>query len=160
MGTRCDFYIGMGPSKLRWLGSYPFDGYPEGAPKRIAKADSARRYRAEVRRVPIGRAYESAWSDPSTGWPWPWPTSSGSDYAYTWHRGKVYVSWWGHKWCELALFRLLHRSDRGYERFLREYPETPSQFPVMDTSQVSLERSGMLVLSARPAATVDLKEQR
>ena len=95
MGTRCDFYVGTGVN-AEWLGSYPFDGYPDGIPDAIKLADSESGFREAVAEF---LALEPASSTlPAQGWPWPWEDSRTTDYAYAWDDGLLYASSFGTEW--------------------------------------------------------------
>ena len=92
MGTRADFYVGKG-SDAEWIGSIAWDGYPEGIAPRIFTAKTEKTYRKRVEAF-----FENDRNDvtrPKDGWPWPWEDSCTTDYAYTFHKGKVYVSSFG-----------------------------------------------------------------
>ena len=95
MGTRADFYIGKGED-AEWLGSFAWDGYPEGNPEEygVMKAESENSFREAVENMREG---EDHFTIPSQGWPWPWDNSHTTDYAYTWD-GKVWSSCYGQKW--------------------------------------------------------------
>jgi hypothetical protein len=98
MSTHADFYDGLGPG-ARWVGSLQGDADP-----------------ATVFTVPPGRlaltatdpiTYADAvtdlldvWADenlghgyhPTHGWPWPWADSSHTDWLYTFHSGRVWIT--------------------------------------------------------------------
>jgi len=114
MGTRVDFYVGRGED-AEWLGSYPFDGYPDGVfdserpARRLAAGDAAGSlFGAVVITEEQWRAWVASWLThpdkvgrstlPGMGWPWPWETSATTDYAYALDDGAVYGSCFGHAW--------------------------------------------------------------
>ena len=94
MGTRADFYVGI-KDKAEWLGSIPYDGYPDGVPMEygIVVCVSEEAYRAAVSKMLDTYEYSTK---PEKGWPWPWNDSDTTDYAYTWHNGRVQASCFGH----------------------------------------------------------------
>ena len=87
MGTRADFYVGVGKD-AEWLGSVAWDGYEwdEDKDSRIAKAQTEEEYRAAVVEMLAGREDATL---PEMGWPWPWDDSNTTDYAYAFRDGKV-----------------------------------------------------------------------
>lgn len=102
MGTRVDFYVGRG-EQAEWLGSYPFDGYPEGVFGDHADMSLFREpgpTEAEWRHwvASFLANGEAKSTTPDMGWPWPWETSATTDYAYAWDDAAIYGSCFGHKW--------------------------------------------------------------
>lgn len=89
MGTRADFYVGVGPD-AEWLGSVGFDGYQwdEQPDCPLMQASSEEEYRAAVECIAASR---NDWTDPEQGWPWPWNDSKLTDYAYAFVDGKTQV---------------------------------------------------------------------
>lgn len=79
MGTRADFYSGLGES-AEYLGSIAWDGYPDGLPKELRSASSDAEWRRIVLAELMARDDATA---PVDGWPWPWDDSRTTDYAYT-----------------------------------------------------------------------------
>lgn len=103
MGTRADFYVGIGPT-AKWLGSISYDGDPSGTPKPVLESKSEQEFRARVRSMILRRSIGPT-TRPSEGWPWPWDDSRTTDYAYAWCdnqlpavRGKVMISRFGGRW--------------------------------------------------------------
>ena len=94
MGTRADFYIGIGPT-AEWLGSIAWDGYPDGLT--IDAPDEAG-FRANVAEL----AKRADWTSPEQGWPWPWEDSNTTDYAYAWDGAKVVAAHFGYGWWPVA----------------------------------------------------------
>ena len=95
MGTRADFYVGVGVD-AEWLGSIAFDGYPKGIEPRILHAQNEAGYRQVVKEFV---AQSDHGTTPEQGWPWPWEDSRTTDYAYAWTpRGEVRASCFGHAW--------------------------------------------------------------
>lgn len=87
MGTRADFYVGVGKD-AEWLGSIAWDGYEWDEDKDCAlmKATTEQEFRAAV--SDIAKTRED-WTSQEQGWPWPWNDSNTTDYAYAFHDGKV-----------------------------------------------------------------------
>lgn len=48
MGTRADFYVRKG-GEMEWLGSIPWDGYPDGIAEEILRAQSEKDYKIAVK---------------------------------------------------------------------------------------------------------------
>jgi len=94
MGTRADFYIGKGKN-AEWLGSIAWDGYPEGIPKDLLKADSEESFRNKVDDFLKSREDKTF---PKNGWPWSWEDSRLTDYAYAFDKGKVFAIGFGREW--------------------------------------------------------------
>lgn len=82
MGTRCDFYVGREAdlSKAEWIGSYPWDGYPDGIDAPVLRAQSEPDFREAVTAFLAEEAKTATL--PARGWPWPWKDSNTTDYAY------------------------------------------------------------------------------
>ena len=78
MGTRADFYIGIGAG-AEWLGSIAWDGYPEGIDELILHAKSEKGYLLALDEFFKARDDVTL---PENGWPWPWEDSHTTDYAY------------------------------------------------------------------------------
>jgi hypothetical protein len=87
MGTRADFYIGVGEN-AEWLGSVAFDGYEwaEEENNFIALSKSADEFRINVNKMLAKRDDATL---PKDGWPWPWDDSKLTDFAYYFNDGKV-----------------------------------------------------------------------
>ena len=122
MGTRADFYIGMG-KELYYLGSVTHDGYASCMifSKKYGvggvEFDSAEAWKESVKAAILSRP--DVGKLPEThGWPWPWKDSVTCDHAYTWHEGKV----WSHlkRWITVEGTR--KPSFREYMRGIREVP--------------------------------------
>jgi len=130
MGTRADFYIGYGKD-AEWIGSIPWDGYPDGAPSSVVKATTEAEFRASVQQCfqENGPA-----STPETGWPWPWNDSHTTDFAYCFEGSQVRVFCFGSAY-------LGPDDDRG----------EPGEFPDMtDRQNVTYgPRSGLIVVRGR-----------
>lgn len=97
MGTRVDFYVGRGP-QAEWLGSYPYDGYPEGVADVIKRATDEKAFRAAV----LDKCSDDRGSLPEHGWPWPWEDGNLTDYSYAFDGGAVYVTNFGRGWLSMA----------------------------------------------------------
>ncbi len=105
MGTRADFYIGIGPD-AEWMGSLAFDGYriddakktddvndPDGtACWAIKSAATADDFRSAVAKL---LSFNSDATSPEQGWPWPWADSHTTDYAYAFVDGACKAFPWG-----------------------------------------------------------------
>ena len=108
MGTRADFYVGVGP-QAEWLGSIAWDGYPSSFDKFWKKTKSKKNP------VEMVKAFRKIVGDyltdndsailPKDGWPWLWKDSGMSDYAYAWHEGKVLILDFGHGWYTLKQWK-------------------------------------------------------
>lgn len=98
MGTRADFYKGIGKGAL-WLGSIAWDGYPEGIDKELLEATTEEAFESALASFAESRFDEetesSDWTKPSYGWPWPWKDSQTTDFAYCFNDGKVEVFCFG-----------------------------------------------------------------
>lgn len=140
MGTRADFYKGMNPSTMQWLGSIGWDGYPQGhghPAKHLRNSMTEAEYDLAIAGIIDDTG--TAFTHPDQGWPWPWSTSHATDYAYTWHEGFVYVSNFGSPWKEWA-------------DFLAGDPD-PADFPDMTTHQnVRYDHGSGLVVIGLPNA--------
>lgn len=138
MGTRADFYVGRGPN-AEWLGSIGYDGYPSGIADPVLHAVDEDSYR---RAVEVFLSQERSATLPSQGWPWPWEDSRTTDFAYSFHGGKVWASGFGRPWVD----PLVDVSDDEAED-CGDLPKM-TDFPNMAARQkVALDgRSGLLVL--------------
>jgi len=96
MGTRVDFYVGRGEN-AEWLGSYGYDGYPEGVFGDDPSVLSGQATEVEWRAWVAHFIEEREGIKPNT-WPWPWETSATTDYAYAWDNHNIYGSNFGHPW--------------------------------------------------------------
>jgi len=101
MGTRADFYVGVGEG-AEWLGSVAWDGYqwaesPDGG---LMATRSVEEWRQVVSRL----LERDDACTPALGWPWPWNDSTGTDYAYAWHNGKPLAVQWGegYEWPDMS----------------------------------------------------------
>lgn len=90
MGTRADFYVGIGED-AEWLGSVAWDGYPDGFEMSLMEAETEQDYRAWVADL----ASRDDFTAPGMGWPWPWDDSGTTDYAYFFIGGTVHGSHFG-----------------------------------------------------------------
>ncbi len=108
MGTRADFYIGIGKD-AEWIGSSGYDGHCDhnfGVGRHFADLDVVE----TCTKQQYERAVEKWLGDdgiyPASGWPWPWDDSSISDHAYAWHKKQIWVtlgcSTEGKRWVKLA----------------------------------------------------------
>lgn len=106
MGTRVDFYVGRG-EQAEWLGSYPFDGNPEGVfgdnPDVLGTPPATEQQWREWVTEFLGGDNADIATLPEDGWPWPWANSQSTDYAYAWDAGTIYGSSFGHRWFAVDL---------------------------------------------------------
>lgn len=128
MGTRADFYVGDGP--FEWLGSVGWDGYPEGIPEEVLKADREGDYRVEVTKYlsTMDATY------PEMGWPWPWPNSQTTDFAYALVYGMVQASYFGSEWFDPLSVARMETIDERHE-FYVTLEEKQVSFPDMTHNQ-------------------------
>jgi len=99
MGTRADFYVGIGKN-AEWLGSVGWDGYEwDNADNALINAATESEYRAAV--ADIARSRED-WTAPEQGWPWPWKDSNTTDYAYAHHNGRTEVFTKQSEWPDMS----------------------------------------------------------
>lgn len=87
MGTRADFYVGVGEN-AEWIGSVGWDGYEWAEDKDcpLLNAKTEDDFRAAVYEIAADR---DDWTDPEQGWPWPWDDSRLTDYTYYFQDGKT-----------------------------------------------------------------------
>jgi hypothetical protein len=149
MGTRADFYIGIGKD-AEWLGSIAWDGYPEGIDDAVLGATNEADYRAALEAFKAGR---DDWTAPEDGWPWPWNDSDTTDCAYALHNDQVLRSWFGGDW-------LTAEQDDEHSRAYSDWEENgdgdepersgiPTDHPDMsDRKNVQFggKRSGLIVI--------------
>lgn len=92
MGTRADFYVGVGQS-AEWIGSVAYDGdwWTENrrhADAALIRARSVARFRTLVCAELASRSDATF---PGMGWPWPWDSSALTDCVYAFVDGRVCV---------------------------------------------------------------------
>lgn len=118
MGTRADFFIGIGPT-AEWIGSVSHDGWPDkrGWGHKPIRARSEAQFRAAVEEMLSTTGVTT--TRPEEGWPWPWEDFRTSDWAYAWDpkRGPV-ISEFGHQWMTLEERKTSYGRER--ERKLRD----------------------------------------
>lgn len=132
MGTRADFYmLGMDGDEeiLTWLGSIPYDGYPDGSPIRIIQATTQEKYIELIGEFSIENP---EFISPSDGWNWPWEDSNTTDYAYCYLHGKVWANYFGHGWFLATA----------------EPPDFPD-FPKMPVQKQINSKSGIMIISVK-----------
>ncbi len=127
MGTRADFYVGVGKD-AEWLGSIAFDGHPDGAPTEsgavIAVTEEA------FREAVIKLAKQDDFTSSEQGWPWPWDDSGATDYSYWFTGNHVDIYSFG--------MSLTKKGRRG------EFPNMRAR------KNVTMgKRSGLIVLTSR-----------
>lgn len=93
MGTRADFYVGVGPN-AEWLGSVAWDGYEwqEKPDCSLMKAKTEEEFRSAVKLISEKR---DDWTSVEQGWPWPWNDSFTTDRTYAFVDGKTQDYNWG-----------------------------------------------------------------
>lgn len=91
MGTKADFYIGIGEN-AEWLGSVAWDGYEWEQESELVDAKTVEEFRAQVQQVEKVR---DDFTSPDMGWPWPWDNSRTTDYAYVFDGDHVRVFGFG-----------------------------------------------------------------
>lgn len=148
MGTRADFYVGLGP-EAEWLGSIAWDGYA------LAEGSTEDPHLGEAawREYVASHADRDDWTPPEMGWPWPWTDSRTTDYAYAYVPGEdvVLFSIFGEPWMVL-----------GTDLRWAAKPTKPD-FPDMTERQAVTygSRSGVTLLQAGgavPAEDIDAQE--
>lgn len=137
MGTRADFYIGIGPA-AEWLGSISMDGYPDGHPEPLFACLSADAFRADV----IEMFKEAGLhTRPEEGWPWPWNDSRTTDYAYAWVEGRgVLLSNFGRAWITLEQHKVNRSNDDEDEPKMLDSE-------VIDMADRKMNRDGVMAKS-------------
>lgn len=102
MGTRADFFVGIGPD-AEWIGSTSYDGHPTHWGREPLVACTEDEFRAAVELM-LATRENSLMTRPSEGWPWPWNDFRTTDYAYAWDpaRGVARVASFGRAWVTLA----------------------------------------------------------
>lgn len=145
MGTRADFYVGKGP-EAEWLGSIAWDGYPSGVADNVFTPKIEKTYRKRV------EAFLQTRDDttlPADGWPWPWEDSCTTDYAYTFHNGKVYVSCFGARYLPFKTFERVNASETQCEKWMEK--DRKETFPNMKDKQKTTfgRRSGLIVCGSQ-----------
>ena len=139
MGTRADFYVGRGKN-AEWIGSFAFDGYPDGNAKEVIKETDERGFRESVASLLKSLDHSTTVEE---GWPWPWENSRTTDYAYAFDNGKVYASCFGHPW-----FDPLEQRDEDHD----ECQGPKVDFPDMMTDKAApagSQKSGIMLVCAR-----------
>ena len=141
MGTRADFYIGIGPS-AEWLGSISYDGDPHRACRRLLRAKSVAGFRRAVEKVLCDD--DRLPTIPSDGWPWPWPDSRTTDFAYAWvKRRGLFVSRFGAPWVRKG-DRIRSGTEAGVGQMADHEVCDMSKVPRGDI----LGKSGLLIVHA------------
>lgn len=142
MGTRADFYVGLGES-AEWLGSLAFDGYPDGEPAVLLAAQSESEWRAKVAAL-IASLDDG--TRPDQGWPWPWEDSRTTDYAYAWTPDGLLASAFGHRWFDPTQPEPEPEDDESLSPKAAVFPN------MKDRMNVALDnkRSGLLILRGTP----------
>ena len=139
MGTRADFYVGRG-LEAEWIGSYPWDGHPEGIGADVLNAKSEQSYRSAVADL----LTDDRATLPEQGWPWPWDDSRTTDFAYAFDSDKVWASGYGSPWFDPLISRA--RDEDGDPV---DPPGPLATFPDMSERKAVTygERSGLIMIS-------------
>jgi hypothetical protein len=143
MGTRADFYVGIGPS-AEWIGSTSFDGDPEGLGAGPLAAQDETSFRAEVEAMLTDPSLLT--TRPSEGWPWPWEDSRTSDFAYAWTDRGPLLSAYGHQWCTLADY--LNPDERVYKLPKLGDDEVVDMRKRAMSSEGILAKSGLIIITS------------
>jgi hypothetical protein len=185
MGTRSDYYVGVDPEKMEWLGSNAWDGYVDGVIDEENVGKEGRITPAFVvdehtwrQEVDHYLSYSTGCTWPEEGWPWPWEDSNTTDYAYTYHEGQILVASFGGKWFTLKQYAQLYDieeeveameletfDEREAERKRRSglvAPAAPDAvFPNMkDRQNVRMDKgSGLMLIGAGPTGITDLANE-
>lgn len=96
MGTRADFYMGIGPD-AEWLGSVAWDGY-DVSEANSGIARDVRLSKTKEEFLENLKAYFAARDNvtlPEAGWPWPWEDSRTTDFAYAFVDGQIQQYYFG-----------------------------------------------------------------
>ena len=126
MGTRADFFVGIGPT-AEWVGSISYDGGPRenGAEPLAATSEGA--FRAAVEKLLSSGTLATR---PEEGWPWPWEDFRTSDYGYAWdpERGAVVASS-GRAWVTAQQLHadpdVIHMGERLRDEEVRDMRDHP-----------------------------------
>jgi hypothetical protein len=147
MGTRADFFVGVGPS-AEWIGSIAFDGCPDGSPAPIFKARTEARYRAIVTTMLADlRKDGSPTTTPDEGWPWPWPDHRTTDFAYAWDGDGVVISRYGRPW--ITRVGMQTAGDAEYDRPKLGDDEVVDMAKRRMSTDQMLAKSGLIVLGVK-----------
>lgn len=132
MGTRADFYVGIGTN------------VPRGTPRNAVSALTERAFRDGVEKLLADPEILS--TRPVQGWPWPWDDSRTTDYAYTFVDGEVRISVFGGAWRNLADHKTWDDLDSEDDPRIAEVPNMAHLR--MGTDQL-MAKSGLLIISVR-----------
>ena len=127
MGTRSDYYV-LKNNELEWIGSYGWDGYPDGEPKdyKLHEVKTEQEFKNAINKMIDEKGgYKEHW-------PWPWEDSSITDYFYIYYDGKVYVN--GE--IEIKAFLNCPDEEEEYEKI-----KTPLTFKLLN-----MKASGVIVI--------------
>lgn len=143
MGTRADFFVGIGP-EAEWIGSTSYDGGPRDWGSTPLAARTEDEFRAAVEEMLSDR--QALVTRPSEGWPWPWNDFRTSDYAYAWDpaRGTAVASS-GRAWVTSAQMEADRDCIYRGERLRDDEVPDMSKFPKGDV----LGKSGLMLLKSR-----------
>ena len=126
MGTRSDFYVMNKKKALIWVGSYGWDGDPEGVPKDMSldKIDSEEDFKKKV--IEYLEEHDGYISG-KNGWPWPWEDSGTTDYYYFFYEGDV--------WCGG-----IYVGEGTYTLKLRDYMDNLKEFDDGEDCEEQVEK--------------------
>lgn len=150
MGTRADFYIGIGAC-AEWIGSVTHDGDPYFiafgrlsecvAQHQVLSAKSEDDYRSLVAAMIEKRPGVGV--PPEEGWPWWWDDSSKTDWTYAFHAGRV----WGAT--DKTEFRDLSQPATLEYPYISETADRlPYQVPDMSGMSKRADDSGFMILGS------------
>jgi len=139
MGTRADFFVGVGPD-AEWIGSTSYDGDPGGWGQRPLAARTEDEFRAAVEEMLSDR--QALVTRPSEGWPWPWNDFRTSDYAYAWDPARGAVTSSGRAWVTPAQMKVDRDCLYSGERLRDDEVPDMSKVPKGDV----IAKSGLMLL--------------
>lgn len=142
MGTRADFFIGIGPD-AEWIGSTSYDGHPGSWGAAALAARTENEFRAAVEKMLS--TPEALVTRPAEGWPWPWPDFRTSDYAYAWDPARGPVASSGRAWVTPA--QLAADPDSLYTGERLRDDEVPDMRKVPKGDVIG--KSGLILLRLR-----------
>lgn len=127
MGTRADFFVGIGPT-AEWIGSVSYDGGPHDQGAAPLAATSEVEFRAVVEQL-LSRPGALV-TRPEEGWPWPWEDFRTSDYGYAWDPERGAVASSSRAWVTAQQLRddpdVIYSGERLRDdevRNMRDYPK-------------------------------------
>jgi len=142
MGTRADFYTRNEKSetKMDWLGSIAWDGYPDGIEQPLLKAKTEKSFKKALSNFFKDRTDVTL---PKDGWPWPWDDSRTTDYAYIFENGKVMASCFGDQ-----LFDPLNAEPDNDEELKIDSNYFPDMSGIKNV-QLGAAKSGLMIFASK-----------